>query len=126
MTPQGRVFRQAVALGILPDTISTDITRASAYKRGGRYGMTTCMSMARAAGMEETDIFRAVTQAPAKAAGMYGQWGCLEEGGTADIAVLSYEGEGFDLKDRVGNRLASNKGYRCKLCVSNGHVVYKD
>ena len=120
------IFQKAVAAGFLPDTISTDITSASAYKRGGRYGMTTCMSMARAAGMEETDIFRAVTQAPAEAVGMHGHWGCLREGNTADIAVLSYEDEGFDLKDRAGNRLASSKGYRCKLCVSNGNVVYKD
>ena len=41
------VFRKAVSLGVLPDTISTDITRASAYMRGGRFGMTMCMSIDR-------------------------------------------------------------------------------
>ena len=120
------IFQKAVSSGFLPDTISTDITCASAYKRGGRYGMTTCMSMARTAGMAEADIFRAVTATPAKALEMSEQWGCLKEGGTADIAVISYENEGFDLTDRAGNKLASDKGYRCKLCVSNGNGVYKD
>lgn len=74
------VFRGAVQRGVLPHIISTDITRASAYKRGGRYGMTMCMSMARTAGMEEIDIFRAVTTTPAKVLRKEGQWGCLKEG----------------------------------------------
>lgn len=34
------VLRQGIESGAVPDTISTDITRLSAYKRGGRYGMT--------------------------------------------------------------------------------------
>ena len=47
------VLRSAFAAGQYPDTISTDITKNSAYKRGGRYGLPMCMSMARAAGMAE-------------------------------------------------------------------------
>ena len=120
------VFRAAVKKGILPDTISTDITRSSAYKRGGRYGLTMCMSMARAAGMEETDIFRCVTSAPAKALGRQGQWGCLCEGGCADIAVLQYTDEGFSLTDRAGNTLECKQGYRCKMTVANGDIVWRD
>ena len=119
------IFRAAIAKGILPDTISTDITRASAYKRGGRYGLTMAMSMARTAGMEEADILRAVTVNPAKALGKAGAWGCLREGGCADVAVLCYTDEGFDLTDRAGNRLVSDQGYRCKLTVANGDVVYR-
>lgn len=118
------VFQGAVAAGFLPDTISTDITAQSAYQRGGRYGLTMCMSMARAAGMEEADIFRAVTSAPAKAHGQ--SWGCLEVGGAADIAVLEYGEEGFSLKDKAGNRLESRFGYRCKLTVLDGKIVYRD
>lgn len=119
------VFRQAVEQGVLPDTISTDITRSSAYKRGGRYGMTMCMSMARTGGMKEPDIFRAVTSVPAKVLGKENRWGCLVEGGCADIAVLEYTDEGFDLTDRSGNHLASAEGYRCVLTVVNGDVVWR-
>lgn len=119
------VFRQAVALGILPDTISTDITRASAYKRGGRFGMTMCLSMARTAGMTEEDIFRAVTSTPAKVLGKENRWGCLKEGGCADIAVLKYTHEGFCLTDRAGNCLENTEGYRCMMTVANGDVVWR-
>ena len=118
------VFQAAVKAGYLPDTISTDITIQSAYQRGGRYGLTMCMSMARAAGMEEADIFRAVTSAPAEAHGQ--NWGYLEVGGVADIAVLEYSDEGFDLTDGAGNRFQSKNGYRCKLTIANGEIIYRD
>ena len=65
-----KVFENAISCGAVPDVISTDITRFSAYKRGGRYGMTMCMSIAKHLGMSEEDIFRTVTSAPAKALGM--------------------------------------------------------
>ena len=62
--------------------------------RGGKYGLTMCMSMARDMGMTENDVFRAVTSNPAKALGEEGKWGCLKVGGKADIAVLDYTDEG--------------------------------
>lgn len=119
------VFRQAIESGIIPDIISTDITKYSAYIRGGRYGMTMCMSMAKAVGMDEEDIFRAVTATPAKALGMQDQWGTLKVGGPADISVLAYTDEGFDLTDKAGNRLCSDTGYRCILTIADGQIIYK-
>lgn len=119
------VFQKAVESGFLPDTISTDITRYSAYKRGGKYGMTMCMSMARLLGMEEEAIFRAVTSTPAKVLGKETEWGCLSPGRKADIAVLEYADEGFDLTDKAGNRIAATDGYRCVLTVADGEIVYR-
>lgn len=119
-----KVFAAALAAGAYPDTISTDITCYSAFMRGGRYGLTMCMSMARAAGMPEEEIFKAVTTAPAKALGK--NWGRLKEGGVADIAVLAWENEGFDLTDNAGHHLQSKEGYRCKLTVADGKIVFKD
>ena len=120
------IFKRAVERGALPDTISTDITKYSAYIRGGRYGMTMCMSMARHMGMSETDIFRAVTSAPARAVGKDGEWGFLKEGGAADVAVLDYTKEPFSITDGDGNRIESDMGYRCVLTISDGQIVYKD
>ena len=119
------VLRGAIEKGVMPDTISTDITRLSAYLRGGRYGMTMCMSIAKALGMSEEDIFKAVTSNPAKALGKDSEWGYLKVGGPADIAVFDYTDEGFDLTDKEGNRVKSDKGYRCVLTLSDGQVVYK-
>lgn len=120
------VLRGAIANGVAPDTISTDITRGSAYRQGGRYGLTMCMSMARTAGMDEEAIFRAVTSAPAKALGKAGEWGYLKENGCADLAVLRYQNEPYSLKDSAGNVLADEMGYRCILTMCNGDIVYRD
>ena len=121
-----KVFEDAISCGAVPDVISTDITRFSAYKRGGRYGMTMCMSIAKHLGMSEEDIFRAVTSAPAKALGKENEWGHLRVGRCADLAVFDYTNEGFDLTDKAGNSIRSEVGYRCVLTVSNGEVVYKE
>jgi len=119
-----RIFADAVAAGAQPDTISTDMVKAFMYRVGGRYGLPQCMSMARTMGMTEEAVFRGVTSAPADA--LDRPWGRLKVGCPADIAVLNWEKEPFCLKDRAGNRLESELGYRCKLTVSDGNIVYKD
>lgn len=120
------VFGQAIKNGILPNTISTDITRYSAYTRGGRYGMTMCMNIAKTLGMCEEDIFRSVTSNPAKVLGKAHEWGYLKIGRAADIAVFDYTDEGFDLTDIAGNHICSTEGYRCVLTVSDGQVVHRN
>ena len=119
------VLKKAIDCGVLPNSISTDITKFSAYTRGGRYGMTMCMSIAKHLGMSEEDIFRAVTSSPAKALGKEHEWGSLYVGGAADIAVINYTNEGFSLTDEDKNHIESESGYRCELTVSDGQVVYK-
>ena len=121
-----RILSQAISKGFLPDTISTDITKLSAYKRGGRYGMTMCMSMMRALGVSEEEIFKRVTRNPAVALGKEKEWGVLCVGRAADIAVFDYANEGFDLTDKAGNNFGSERGYRCVLTVSDGQIIYKD
>ena len=119
-------FKKAIKCGFLPDTISTDITRLSAYTRGGRYGMTMCMSMAKAVDVCEEDIFKSVTSSPAKALDKENEWGYLKVGKSADIAVFDYIDEAFDLTDKAGNRFKNNMGYRCVLTVSDGQIVYRN
>ena len=119
------VLRGAAKAGIFPDTISTDITKLSAFKRGGRYGMTMCMSMCRRVGMPEVDIFRAVTSSPAKMLGKEDKWGCLQVGKPADIAVVRETDESFSLVNRSGVKLESSAGYRCLLTIADGEIVYK-
>ena len=120
------IFKLAIDQGYLPDIISTDITKNSGYKSGGRYGLTMCMSVAKKLGMNEEDIFRAVTSAPAKTLGKDNVWGFLSEGRCADIAVFDYTNECFDLTDKAGNNFRYEKGYRCVLTVADGQIVYKD
>lgn len=119
------IFREAIKRGFLPDVIGTDITKLTAFIRGGRFGMTMCMNIAAALGMEEADILRAVTSAPAKALGKEKEWGWLKEGGCADITVLQKTNEPMDLIDKAGVHLHSDKGYRCLLTIADGEVVYR-
>ena len=120
-----KIFKDAINFGAIPDIISTDITKWNVYKRGGRYGMTMCMSIAKALGMKEEDIFRAITSTPATAFCKEREWGCLRAGGCADIAVFDYTDECFDLMDKAGNRVESKNAYRCILTVADGQLVYK-
>ena len=120
------VFRGAIQKGLIPNCISTDITRNSIYKRGGRYGLTMAMSMAQTAGMTREQVLQAVTVNPARALGKEGVWGVLREGGCADLCALEYGDHGYSLTDRNGNTLADEKGYRCKLCLANGLMVWRD
>lgn len=119
------IYRNAILSNAAPDIISTDITKLSAYKRGGIYGMTMCMSIAKYLGMREEDIFRAVTSSAAKAVGKENEWGVLKVGGYADIAVLDENGKGFDLTDKAGHRIVCDTGYRCVLTAVNGEIVYR-
>ncbi len=118
-----KVFKGAIECGAIPNVISSDITKLSAYKRGGKYGLPMCMSIARYLGMTEDDIFKAVTSNAATAIGIDG--GELNVGETADICVLEYSNEGFDLTDSSGNHIESNNGYRNILTVLNGEIVYR-
>jgi len=120
------VLKGAIDAGIFPDTISTDITRNSAFRRGGRYGLTMCMNMCRAVGMSDDSILRAVTTSPAQMLGMADRWGKLEIGKTADIAVFKTGTAPFHLKDNAGNVLQSEQGFRCVLTIADGDVVYKE
>ncbi len=120
------VLKGGILNGAAPTTISTDITRCSAYKRGGRYGMTMCMSIARISGMSEEEVFQAVTSSAAKAVNKEDAWGYLREGRCADIAILEWADESFDLTDKAGNRIVSKKGYRNILTIIDGEIVYKN
>ena len=120
------IMKRALEAGVVPDIISTDITRLSAFIRGGRYGLTMCMSIAKLLGMSEDAIFRAVTSNPAAALGKGGEWGCLKVGGKADIAVIKECNEPFALTDKNKNTVESDVSYRCALTISDGQIVYKD
>lgn len=118
------IFTNAIKSGASPDTISTDITKFSAYKRGGRYGMTMCMGIAKAVGMAEEDIFRAVTSIPAKALHKENEWGYLKVGRNADIAVFDC-GEEFSITDKRGNTVKSDDSYYCCFTVVDGEILFR-
>lgn len=120
------VLREALNLGLTPDTISTDITCKSAYVRGGKYGMTMCMSIFKDLGMSEENIFRSVTSNAAKAVGIENEAGYLLPGRIADVSVFKYDDEKYDLTDNWSHqRVYSDKSYKCAMTICDGAVVYR-
>ena len=115
------ILRAAAERGIFPDTISTDATIGSLNRRGGRYGLTLCMSVMRHMGMPEERVLAAVT---GRAAAVVSRpWGRLAVGEAADLAVLDWDesGEsGFAYGECVGR-----DGYACRMTVKNGVVVHR-
>ncbi len=120
------ILKKAVEAGALPTNISTDVTRYSSNIRGGKYGMTMAMNIAKAAGMEEADILRAVTSSPAEALGYGDTWGRLEVGRCADLAVFETGYAPFDLTDAAGNRTQGETGYRCVLTICRGETAHRE
>lgn len=119
------ILKRGIECDASPDTISTDITRCSAYKRGGIYGMTMCMSIAEYLGMSREDVFKSVTSAAAKAVDKENELGYIKLNRNADISVFDKNRSGFDLTDKAGYRIASNNGYRCVLTVVDGNILYR-
>ena len=119
------ILRNAIQNGAAPDIISSDMTRLSVFRRGGRYGLPLCMSIARTCGMGEPEILRAVTSNPACALGRADQWGTLKVGRCADLAILEYADEPFSLIDGTGTRCADSIGYRCAWTISDGLVTWR-
>ena len=119
------VAKGAIEAGLLSDTISTDITRLSAFKRGGNYGMTMCISIMRELGVAENELFKAITGSAAKSIGIEKIAGKLEVGRKADIAVIRYEHSPFKISDKWGNCVQSDYGYKNLLTIKNGNVVFR-
>lgn len=115
------VLKNAIEKGYAPDVISTDITKFSAYVRGGVYGLPMCMSICKHLGLSEVQIFKAVTINAASAVNQ-SDWFSLSD---VNLAVLKYESDNIDITDRKGNRVVCDKGYKCKMTIVNGQIIYR-
>ena len=119
------ILEEAIALGLCPDTVSTDLTSAAARMYGRAFGMTLAMDTLKALGMSEEKLMRAVTSSAAEAIGLGDGVGRLRVGDTADVCVLDLGGYYGKIKDRNGKVLEMKQGYKCLLTVSDGDVVYR-
>ena len=81
------VAEAAIRDGVPPDTISTDL-QARHLQLSPPHSLPLVMSKLLAAGMPESDIFRAVTATPAQLLGLTDSIGCLQPGASADLVVL--------------------------------------
>lgn len=116
-----RIAVPAIKQGFLPDTISTDIHKSSIMLPHAT--MTNVMSKLLNIGMTLEQVIERSTANPAKAIHRP-DLGNLNEGGVADIAILSLDRGQFAFLDSGHGKLTADKRIRAVLTVRNGRVVW--
>src|SRR5215472_8629871 len=107
----------------LPDTISTDLHKASLSIQ--QSDMPNVMSKMMLLGMSFPDVLVRSTVNPAKEIGRYPELGTLGAGKTADIAVLAERTGVFAFKDAWPAKRLGTKNLECVLTVRDGKVIYE-
>ncbi len=95
-----QVARAAMAQGIVPDTISSDLHTYNLH--GPVFDLVTTIDKFVHIGMELDQAIEKVTAAPARFLGMADQIGTLQPGACADILVLERQAGAFALTDTFG------------------------
>jgi len=116
--------RRLLDQGILPDTISTDITvpgRASTV-----FSLTELMSKFLALGFTLEQVVEMTTRNPARALGLEDRLGALAEGREADITVLEVATGRFLFRDTPGETLVGETALAPYLTVRAGEVHTPD
>jgi len=116
------VAGRAAAQGFLPDTISTDLHRASVLLQES--DMPNCISKLMLLGMSLPDAILRSTANPAKAIGRYPEIGTLRVEQTADIAVLQLEDGVFAFNDAWGAKRLGRQRVVAAFTVRAGGLVY--
>ena len=116
-----RQARPAMEQGFPPDTISTDLHRAS--MNGGMKDMLNVMSKLLGLGMPIEDAVRAATSSAARAIDRP-ELGHLGVGAGADVAVLRVREGNFGFVDVGGERSEGHSKLECELTLRAGKVVW--
>lgn len=120
------VARQAIAEGFLPDTISTDLTTRSLYRRPAVFNLLHVMSKYLNLGLSLPQVIERCTIRPAQLMKLDNKIGSLRVGCCADIAVLSEFNHDTAFGDRTGVIMSGNRNLRAMLTVRAGEIVYRD
>ena len=91
------VAEQMAARGEWPDVISSDLHLRAVL--GPAFDLPSCASKLLGLGMPLEQVVAAMTITPARVAGKAGEWGALEPGRRADVAVFRLEHVDLDLFD---------------------------
>ena len=117
-------FNQAVPAmrqGFAPDTISTDLHRAS--MNAGMKDMLNVMSKFLNLEMPLPDVIEASTWRPARTIHRE-DLGHLSVGAEADLTILRLREGDFGFVDVAGGRLAGSQKLECELTLRAGEVVW--
>ncbi len=115
------VARKGIAQGILPYTISSDLTWRSADR--GVFGLPVTMSKFLALGLSLNQVVAMSTINPAKAIGIDKNVGSLKPGMDADVSILELTSGKWKLQDAEQETLIATQLITPKLTVKAGKVA---
>jgi predicted amidohydrolase len=120
------VARQALEERFYPDTISTDLTTRSLYRRPAVFNLAFVLSKYLCMGMPLDQVIACGSSVPARILGLAGKKGTLETGADADIAVFRLVDRETEFGDRSGIIMKGTKLLKPMLTVKGGNIVYRD
>jgi dihydroorotase len=115
--------KTAIAQGLLPDIISTDISTNSMYLEQV-FSLPMVMTRFLAMGMTLIEVVRACTETPARLMGKAGQIGTLQPGALADICIMKNEARPVRLPDMYGNTVNGDRVLIPQMTIKAGKVKY--
>jgi dihydroorotase len=115
------IARKMIAQGILPTTLSTDLSARSIA--GPVYGMTVTMSKLLALGVSLRKIIDMSTISPACAIGIADKKGGLRVGMDADISILELLSGKWVLEDSQHETITTNTLITPKMCIKSGQPI---
>jgi len=118
------VARRALEAGLIPDSISTDITLPGRLTTV--YSMTEMMTRFLAFGFSVDEVIRMTTISPARALRMEEKLGTLSVGRIADISVLELVNGDWEVSDPLGNKLAVDKAFSPVITFKSGTMFTPD
>ncbi len=115
------VARQAMAQGIMPTTISSDVTSLSLT--GPVYGLTVTMSKFLALGLDLKQVITMTTINPARGINEADKIGSLKPDMTADVSILELQSGKWKLIDAEKQVLETTELLVPKLTIKAGRVA---
>jgi len=117
-----RVAVPIIREGLLPDSISTDLSTNSMIT--GARDLLTVMSKFLALGLSVDEVVERSTWNPAREIGQM-HLGNLSVGSPADVAVLRLEQGEFGFLDSYGARLRGTRRLACEMTLREGKIVFE-
>lgn len=118
------IARKGLAQGILPRTISTDLTTTSV--NGPVYGLTVTMSKFMALGLDLKSVVEKTTIGPATVLGIHNRKGSLKPGMDADVSVLEVSSGAWQTEDAAKETLTFTRLLVPSVTVKAGQLIPGD
>ena len=113
--------RRCLAQGILPTTVSSDLTTSSLTTR--TYGLTVTMSKLMALGLSLEQIIQMATTNPAHALSIEDSMGSLKPGRDADVSILELLSGAWNLEDTEQEIMQVSKLISPNLTIKSGELI---